>query len=784
MDQPDVGALESAVRFLARGGPDVTRMVANAKAASEQFSADTARREFWLSLDRVIADDRRVIDKHASLVEAEIAEAVQAAGGAAVGAGEETELPVAPIVLFVGALAPLQGPDLLIEAFAQVSQTFPDVCLVLIGPDRGMRKQLAASASAFGIEERVHFRASIDNALRRTVYGRALIFVVPSRSEVMPVAALEAGAFGVPVLATDVCNFEKFAEASGCKIVSANSAALAEGLSQMLADRDALRRTGERLRDLVLERHQWLSETQPITVAPPHLRQPKVDGSSPAKTETMLHAAAKKLPSAVAVTKLLRRRLKHGAKQILMRVPAIRRYISEKHAITAERDRAIRDRDRYAYLLKKHAAEIGLKERHQKLLEERKRHLEQIWGSSRVQAFQRVMFVTDIPPCTNYSGGILIKEMMDSVDCLIGNAFVLLNQNLKPAIPEYLEERINMRIEVKPIEQPQSDKTQTFEDTREREQKNLVEIEARILPELLKFSEAAGCTAFWVLLEGQSMIRLAHALMRASPHPLHVQVTDPPGWWLKAHAVDPEFTREILRKFDEVLHGARSLAAASWNMADRYRERYGVNAVPIVGSLPASVALAPASAVNSSGRFRIGLAGQLYAMREWETLLSALDLLDWRMGASEIELHVYTRDAVQLSSKYAKRINLHRWQDNQLLVQTLAGCDLLYCPYWFDETHREDAELCFPSKIATYLASGRPVLFHGPAYSSPSQFLADWDAALICNSPNAHDLASMICGLLSDQTRYAQMASNGRRAFDKNLTHEQLAKWLCEFLQV
>jgi glycosyltransferase involved in cell wall biosynthesis len=357
VDRPDAKALADAARALARGGPDVSRMVANAKTAGELFQVGKARQEFWSSVDRAVADDRHMTSRRASVLEAETTEAARTAGVDAIRGGEQgdAELPDAPILLFIGALAPLKGPDFLLEAFAQTSETFPDVCLLLIGPDRGMRAQLAARARTLGIGERVHFRASIDEPLRREAYLRAAALVVPSRSDVMPFAVLEAGAAGVPVLATNACNCDALEQIGGGLVVAPNSAALAEGLSQMLGDREARGRMGERLRAFVLERYRWLdgdAETVvglPIDIVSPHLPPPKLEQP----------------PHATAVKESLKRRARRGAKRLLIRVPAVGRYISEKHVIAAERDQAVRDREAYRSLLEaeRAAKEILLAER-------------------------------------------------------------------------------------------------------------------------------------------------------------------------------------------------------------------------------------------------------------------------------------------------------------------------------------------------------------------------------------------------------------------------------------
>jgi len=854
VDTPDIEALGNAARALARGGPEVARMVANAKAAGELFQASTARQAFWSSVDRAVAGGRNVTSARTAGAQAEPATAARASGVYAVRGGEErdAELPDAPILLFIGALAPLKGPDLLVEAFAQISQTFRDVCLLLIGPDRGMRAQLAARARSLGIEERVHFRASMDEPLRWEAYLRAVALVVPSRSDVMPVAALEAGAADVPVLASDACNLDELARIGGGLVVAPNSAALAEGLSRMLGDREALRRMGERLGAFVRERYRWLDGDPdavtdlPIGIASPHLPPPEVvepppqagpepmpePGPEPppqAAPEPTPEPGPEQPPRATVVKEPLKRRARRRAKQLLMRVPAVGRYISEKHVIAAERDQAVKDRDRYQALLMDElaAANAVLAERSQAikdqdhdllallereraatealaaerdalvkeirerrarenvLARERRRHLEQIWGRPRIDALGRVLFVSDIPPCTNYSGGILIKEMMESIDFLVGNAFILLGRSLSPEVPPVMKARLNLRVETKPLEPYYAaDPERSAEWIRKQERRSLTEIETNTLPRLLEFAESFGCSAFWVLLEGQSMIRLAHALIGTTRHPVHVQVTDPPKWWLREHAVDPESTSEVLSKFDGVLRSASSLAAASWAMADVYHERYGVTAVPVVGSLPASMARPAVSCTNDASTLKIGFAGQFYAPKEWQSLQDALDILGWQVDAKKITINVHANRAPEIPLQYADRIHVHGWLDTETLIDRLSACDVLYCPYWFDEVHREDAELCFPSKIATYFAAGRPVLFHGPAYSSPSRFLEKWDAAFICNDPRPDQLAATLRRVFSDHALYARISRQGRRAFDRNLTQEQLAKAVCGFLQV
>lgn len=165
--------------------------------------------------------------------------------------------PAESFVLFVGRLATVKAPDLLVEAFAAVGDAFPQVHLVMVGPDFGMRSGLDKRIRELGIAERVHFLGFIDEGHRQYLYRRAALLVVPSRSEVMSVVALEAAAVGTPVLLTDRCGFDEIAEIGGGLVVAADQQALAEGLRVMLSDQAALRHMGERLRRFALERYTW-----------------------------------------------------------------------------------------------------------------------------------------------------------------------------------------------------------------------------------------------------------------------------------------------------------------------------------------------------------------------------------------------------------------------------------------------------------------------------------------------------------------------------------------------
>ncbi|MEA2782666.1 MAG: hypothetical protein QOK29_4210 [Rhodospirillaceae bacterium] len=166
-------------------------------------------------------------------------------------------LPAGKFVLFMGRLAPIKGPDLLLEAFGVMSHLFPDIDLVIAGPDFGMRAELECRCRDLGLEQRVKFIGFIDQETRLEAYRRAALLVIPSRSEAMSLVALEAGVVGTPVLLTDRCGFDEIAAIGGGMVVRPVPQDIGNGLTALLSRMDELPAMGERLRRMIRETYSW-----------------------------------------------------------------------------------------------------------------------------------------------------------------------------------------------------------------------------------------------------------------------------------------------------------------------------------------------------------------------------------------------------------------------------------------------------------------------------------------------------------------------------------------------
>lgn len=145
-----------------------------------------------------------------------------------------------PTVAYVGRLHEIKGIDRLIRAVALVREHEPDVRLVIVGPGERYQRGLEALAAELGVTEAVTFRGFVDAGEKFRVLESAHVSALLSRSEGLPMAALEAMATGTPVVLSEGCHLPEIDGIAGV-VVRGEPGDTAAALLGLLAD-DARRR--------------------------------------------------------------------------------------------------------------------------------------------------------------------------------------------------------------------------------------------------------------------------------------------------------------------------------------------------------------------------------------------------------------------------------------------------------------------------------------------------------------------------------------------------------------
>lgn len=162
-----------------------------------------------------------------------------------------------PYILFLGRLNQIKGPDLLLEAFNEISDQFPDIHLIFAGPDSGLMESLKEKVISFELKHRVHFAGYLGGSDKINALQNARLLAIPSREEAMSLVVLEAGMCGTPVVFTDRCGLNDFYRDGAGLMVQATKDSIRQGLLNALSSPEEFGKSGKRLQALVKDRFLW-----------------------------------------------------------------------------------------------------------------------------------------------------------------------------------------------------------------------------------------------------------------------------------------------------------------------------------------------------------------------------------------------------------------------------------------------------------------------------------------------------------------------------------------------
>lgn len=152
---------------------------------------------------------------------------------------------VQPSLLCMGRLTPQKSVDVLIRALPAVLVKFPTARLDIIGqgPDRRRLERLAWSLR---LADHVRFHGHMPGTVRDEIAARAWIAVSPSSFEGWGVTCLEAGARGLPVVASNVAGLRDAVRdgETGVLVPHGDPAALAVALVDLLGDPERRQQMG------------------------------------------------------------------------------------------------------------------------------------------------------------------------------------------------------------------------------------------------------------------------------------------------------------------------------------------------------------------------------------------------------------------------------------------------------------------------------------------------------------------------------------------------------------
>ncbi len=159
------------------------------------------------------------------------------------------------IVLYLGRIHESKGIDLIVRAFAELSNKLNHVKLVIVGPDDGHLSTLKELINSLNLNEKVLFTGAVSEEDKLAAYVDADVFVTPSFYG-FPLTFLEAMACSVPIITTNKGDFIEGIDDEVGYVTKYNVEELESSLFKILTD-DELKEKFKRKTKEKIKEFEW-----------------------------------------------------------------------------------------------------------------------------------------------------------------------------------------------------------------------------------------------------------------------------------------------------------------------------------------------------------------------------------------------------------------------------------------------------------------------------------------------------------------------------------------------
>lgn len=162
-------------------------------------------------------------------------------------------------ILHIGRFEYKKSQDVILHAFKRLLGKYPDCSLVLIGADGPMLKQTRVLIEELGLQKQVEVHVNVPHEQLPSYMERADLFLLPSRAEPFGIVLLEAGAAGLPVVASCVGGIPELIEdeETGLLVRPGSVEALERAIERMIENPEWARELGWRWHERVISTWSW-----------------------------------------------------------------------------------------------------------------------------------------------------------------------------------------------------------------------------------------------------------------------------------------------------------------------------------------------------------------------------------------------------------------------------------------------------------------------------------------------------------------------------------------------
>jgi glycosyltransferase involved in cell wall biosynthesis len=161
-------------------------------------------------------------------------------------------------IIFAKQFYPVYAPEMVIRGFAEAVRSVADMQLLMIGGGP-LQEEMQGLVKVLNLDRSVEIRGWVEMTEAEALIAEADIMVMPSQRESFGVAALEAVAAGLPVIATRVGGIPEIVEneTNGLLIEPGDEKALTEAIIRLAENPDLRIKMGEAGRKIAKERFDF-----------------------------------------------------------------------------------------------------------------------------------------------------------------------------------------------------------------------------------------------------------------------------------------------------------------------------------------------------------------------------------------------------------------------------------------------------------------------------------------------------------------------------------------------
>lgn len=162
-------------------------------------------------------------------------------------------------VLSVGAFIPRKGHDILIRAFGMLLRSVPDARLIIVGGDGPEFDPLRRLIESLALTEKIRLCKDVPHERVPAFLSEAQLFVLASRQEGHPLAVVEAGAAGLPIVCTQAAWSQELISdgVTGRLAPQGDERALAAAMADLLTNKKEAQQMAARFHEYVKKNLTW-----------------------------------------------------------------------------------------------------------------------------------------------------------------------------------------------------------------------------------------------------------------------------------------------------------------------------------------------------------------------------------------------------------------------------------------------------------------------------------------------------------------------------------------------